>query len=263
MICKDCEQLWEGGTWERKTRPGRFDYLCNKCGSKKAPVEHEQDLDNRVLVIPDTHFPFSKAGYLDFVAGIYKKYRCNKVVHLGDILDNHYSSYHDTDPDGFGGAEELDRALDEVAELAMVFPDMKVCYGNHDRLPNRKAFSSGLSKRWIKTIKEVILDAGIDIDGWEFADHHVIGGVKYIHGEGRQAKQRMTQDGVSVVQGHFHAKSYVEWLVNDSHKLFAMQLGALIDDEAYSFAYGKHFAKSHKNCGVVINGVPIIEYLPL
>ena len=49
-----------------------------------------------VLVIGDLHLPFVKDGYLEFCIWVYKKYNCTEVVFIGDILDNHASSYHET-----------------------------------------------------------------------------------------------------------------------------------------------------------------------
>jgi hypothetical protein len=200
---------------------------------------------------------------VDFLVETYKKYNCNNVVMIGDIMDNHYSSFHESDPDGMGAGEELRLAISQLSEVAEAFPDAKVCIGNHDAIPDRKGFTGGLSKTWIKSMKDVMLDHGIPVEGWDFADHHTVDGVKYVHGVGRQAKQRMIQDGESIVQGHYHSRSSIEYLVNKNHKHFSMQVGALIEDDAYAMAYGKHFAKSHKNCGVVLDGVPILIYMEL
>jgi metallophosphoesterase superfamily enzyme len=268
LLCSRC-----GGTQFQKKgiEYGKQQYMCvskssdgNICGCRKYPIIMEDSnisefTDKRVLVIPDTHFPFVKQNYIPFLKQVYDEYNCDTVVHLGDMIDNHYSSFHDTDPDGHSALLELQKALDCVKELHDVFPNMIITYGNHDVIPNRKAFSSGLSNTWIKSIKDVIIDNGIPAHGWDFVDHCVIDDVVYTHGVSRGAKQRMSQEMVSVVCGHWHTKSSVDWLFNDKFRLFAMQLGALIDDKAYAFAYAKHFAKSFKNCGVVINGkIPII-----
>lgn len=60
---------------------------------------------SRVLVIGDLHCPFDLDGYLEHCQDIYSRHNCNRVVFIGDIIDNHYSSYHETDPDGFGGGK--------------------------------------------------------------------------------------------------------------------------------------------------------------
>ena len=223
----------------------------------------ESGTGTRVLVIPDLHTPFMHKDAVTFLKGIYNKYKCNKVVIIGDEIDMHYSSFHDTDPDGFSARAEMELAVVQLTELARAFPKAKVCIGNHTAISQRRAFSAGLSNRWIKSVKDVLLSYGVPCEGWDYSDHWVIEGVKYTHGTARKAKQRMLQDGISIVQGHYHAESYVWHHVNDVQKLFAMQLGALIEDDAYAFSYGKHFAKSHKNCGVIIDGVPVIEYMDL
>lgn len=85
-----------------------------------------------VLVIGDLHAPFVKSGYLEFCKEIYRKYQCSQVVFIGDILDNHASSYHEHDPDGMGAGEELRRAREIIERFHDEFPIAKVASGNHD-----------------------------------------------------------------------------------------------------------------------------------
>ena len=228
-------------------------------GEQFAEVELKNEIvGNKVLVIGDLHTPFEHKGYLNFCKQIYKKYNCDKVVFIGDIIDNHVGSFHDTDVDGHSGGKELMLAKKSIADYHREFPNSLVCLGNHDILPNRKAFSSGVSKHWIKPIGEVLITPT-----WTYADHFIIDGVKYTHGTGRQSRQRSQQDMISNVQGHFHAQSYIENYVGaDGTRRFAMQIGCGINVEEYAFAYGKNFAKPHLNCGVVIDGrLPIIEFM--
>lgn len=228
--------------------------------------EYEKILDFRqgrgsnVLVIGDLHAPFIKKGYLEFCIEMHEKHNCKEVVFIGDLIDNHFSSYHETDPDGFGGAEELRRAKIQIADFYKAFPNAKVCIGNHDALPNRKAFSSGVSKQWIKSIGEVL-----DTPMWEYAEEFMIDRVLYTHGIGRKARQRCVQEMMSVVQGHYHSESYVEYFVSPYQMLFALQIGCGVDRRAYGLTYGKHFKKPQLNVGIVKdNGrYAIIEPMPL
>lgn len=221
--------------------------------------------ERRVLVIGDTHFPFVRDGYIDFLKEIYDKYRCNKVVHIGDLIDNHYSSFHDTDPDGMSANEEFIAMRDQITKLATYFPDIEVLTGNHDRIFSRRAFSSGISKRWVKSIKEVLIEDGLPVEGWNFSESLYMDGVLYVHGEGRKARKRAEKDMVNVVQGHYHSEGYVDHSAGIDKHVWAMQCGCGIDDKAYAFAYAKHFNKSHISCGVVLeNGnLPILEYMKL
>ncbi len=210
------------------------------------------------LVIGDLHSPFIKKGYLEFCKDISYKYNCNNVIFIGDLLDCHYSSYHETDPDGMGAGQELDKAIKELDKWHEAFPKAKVCIGNHDAIPNRKGFTSGLSKRWIKTVDEVL-----GYEGWKYAEEFIIDDVLYTHGTGRKARNRCKDDMLSIVQGHYHSESYIEYFVGERFKMFAMQIGCGVDRTAYAMAYGKHFKKMHINCGIILDGIPILEYMNL
>jgi len=85
-------------------------------GNTKKAYENIVKQERRILVIGDIHAPFVLKGYLDFCKDTYAKYNCNQVIFIGDIIDNHYSSYHEADPDGMGGADELAYAISVIAD---------------------------------------------------------------------------------------------------------------------------------------------------
>ncbi len=215
---------------------------------------------NGILIIGDLHAPFLKEGYLDFCIDIREKYNIKDIIFIGDIVDNHYSSYHETDPDGHSAGEELDRAIGIVHDWYREFPVAKVCIGNHDSIPDRKAMTAGLSNRWLKSIADVI-----EAPNWDFQTDFTIDGVKYVHGLGGKARQRAKNDLISIVQGHYHSESYIEHFYGDNFSIFACQIGCGIDRNNYAMAYGKHFKKMHINCAVVLEGgtLPIIESMKL
>ena len=215
--------------------------------------------DSNILIIPDPHAPFIRDGYLDFCIEMKKKWECEKIIFLGDLIDNHYSSFHETDPDGYSATEELDKAIEQIQGFYSAFPHAVVTIGNHDAIPNRKAFSSGVSARWVKSVDEML-----KVPNWEFKETHWEGNIMFCHGLGRKAHTRMKQDMVSVVQGHYHSESYIRYQVGRDRKTFAMQLGCGIDHRAYAAAYAKHFMRQHINVGVLLKGkVPLIEYMEL
>ena len=124
-------------------------------GNKKIAYDNLTKKERRILVIGDLHAPFTLDGYFEFCKTTYAKFNCNQVIFIGDIIDNHYSSFHTTDPDGMGGGDELDMAIDCIQEWVEEFPKADVCIGNHDRMIMRKAFESQIPKRWIKSYNEV------------------------------------------------------------------------------------------------------------
>jgi metallophosphoesterase superfamily enzyme len=214
---------------------------------------------NRVLAIGDLHEPFCLDGYLDFCKEIYSKYQCNKVVFIGDVIDNHFSSYHETSADGLSGGQELDLAIEKLAAWYEAFPIADVTIGNHDRLIMRKAQTGAVPKAWIKEYKEVL-----GVPGWNFTERVVIDGVQYIHGEAGTAKAKCRADMMSTVQGHLHTQAYTEWFVGANFRIFGMQLGCGIDHNSYAMAYAKAGKKPAIGCGVIIDGdVAINELMKL
>ncbi len=209
-----------------------------------------------VLVIGDIHEPFCLDGYLEHCLEQKDKYNCSEVVFIGDVIDSHYSSFHNSDPDGFGAGEELDRAIEKIQAWHDVFPIAKVCIGNHDAIVRRKGFDAGISARWIRDYDEVL-----GVDGWDFKESHKIDGVLYVHGTGTSGRNASANKSLQfecpVVQGHIHTEASV--IYNGQH--WGMQVGCGVDRKSYAMAYSKHFAKSYKlSCGVVLNegSLPIV-----
>jgi metallophosphoesterase superfamily enzyme len=205
--------------------------------------------ESRVLVIGDLHEPFSLDEYLEHCIDIYKQYNCNKVVFIGDIIDNHASSFHESSPDGLSAGDELNISKQRLQRWYSAFPKATVVTGNHDRMALRKAFSGGVSEQWIKGYGSVL-----GLPNWKFVEEIDIDNVLYCHGEGKKARLRVKDELCSIVQGHYHSEAYVEYMVGSTYKVFAMQVGSGINKTSYSMDYGKHFKKPCISCGVVIAG---------
>ena len=205
---------------------------------------------HKILIIGDIHEPFSKPGYLEHCKQVYKRFNCNKVVFIGDIIDSHYSSFHNTDPDGLSAIEELTASIKKLARWYKAFPKATVIIGNHDRIVYRKAFAHGISSHWIKEYKQVL-----NVPNWQFVTEATFDGVLYVHGEGGTAFAKAKSLFKSVVAGHTHTKCSIEYLNN----IFGMQVGCGVDKDAYSMAYARNFSPPQLACGVVLEGkLPII-----
>lgn len=217
-------------------------------------VEVKRNTKN-VLVIGDLHEPFCLEGYKDFCYSVYKAYDCTHVVFIGDIIDNHFSSYHETDPDGLAAGRELEKAIEGIEGWTKLFPLADVVIGNHDRMAYRKAHTGGLSTRWVRHYNEVL-----NAPGWEFREEFIYDGVKYVHGERGSARARIKKDLISTVQGHRHSEAYVDWLVGETFRIFGMQVGCGVDRRSYAMSYGRADNKPAISCGVVLEHgtLPII-----
>ena len=229
-------------------------------GKKLKAFQHLTKKERRILVVGDLHCPFDLDGYLQFVVDTYEQWNCNQIIQIGDCLDHHFSSFHPTDPDGFGGGEELDRAIKRLSRYRDAFAkicDKKIdiCIGNHDRLIMRRAFDSDIPARWIKSYNEVL---GTD---WNWVESIVYDDVLYEHGEGGQAKTKAKNNMMSSVCGHTHTACGVDWFVGKKYRVFAMQVGCGVDASTYAAAYAKNFKKQAIGCGVILGGHTAINVL--
>ena len=204
--------------------------------------------EDRILVIGDLHEPFCLDGYLKFCKETYAKYNCNKVIFIGDIIDNHYSSYHESSADGLGGKYELEQAVKKLSKWYKAFPVADVTLGNHDRIIIRKAQSSNIPSQWIKEYKEVL-----KTPKWNYVTDVFYNDVRFVHGD-KSGKPRMAtkRDMVSTVSGHYHTDMYVEWMFGKTRAIFGMAVGCGIDSSSYAMGYMQGGKKEAIGCGIVV-----------
>tara|TARA_R110000744_G_scaffold221117_1_gene340074 strand:+ start:153 stop:875 length:723 start_codon:yes stop_codon:yes gene_type:complete len=219
----------------------------------------EQEISN-VLVIGDLHEPFCLDSYLDWCIEQYDLWNCTEVVFIGDIIDNHYSSYHETSADGMGGLDELELAIKRISRWYKAFPNAKIILGNHDRLIMRKAQTSAIPSKWIKSYKEVL-----QVPNWDFVERYEKDGVQFIHGEGGTASTKCRADMMNTVQGHLHTQCYTQHYVGKNFRIYGTQVGCGINHESYAMAYAKYGKKPAVGCAVILNKgkTPINLLMPL
>jgi predicted phosphodiesterase len=216
----------------------------------QAEFVHESKSADNVLVIGDLHAPFTREGYLDHCKRVQDTFFCNKVIFIGDVIDSHYSSYHESDPDGMGAGDELEQAIKMLRPFYQAFPEAIVTIGNHDAIVSRKAFTAGLSKRWIRDYHEVL-----ETPGWKFVEDYEMDNVHYVHGTGQSSQRAAVltsqSRAQSTVMGHVHSASGVWWSATNQYLIFGMHVGCGVDQKSYAMAYSRTFR--HKF--IISNGV--------
>ncbi len=216
---------------------------------------------SRVFIVGDLHLPFTHKNYLRFCKKVYKQYKCNKVVFIGDIVDHHNISYHESNPDGISPGDELKLAQRDIKPWVKAFPRAVVTKGNHDILPTRKATTYGIPHYMIKDLGHIY-----ETDRWVWGQSFEIDKVQYTHGKGvgiNAALKTAMADRVSTVQGHAHAWAGVQFSTSIKDRIFGMNVGCGIDIDAYVFEYGKNFsARPVLGCGVVLEGLQPI-FVPM
>jgi len=241
------------GTWLEIANQFNVEGTNKQKSDKVRKLYNSLDKGNpdNVLVIGDLHCPFELEGYLEFCIKQKERFNCGKVIFIGDILDSNFSSYHDTNADGYSAGQELDLAIARLSKWYAAFPEATVTIGNHDRLVHRKNTSGGVSARWIRPFAEVL-----ETPNWDFVEQYSYNDVLYIHGEQSNAFAKAQSEFKSVVSGHLHTEGYVRLL--NGGKNFAMQVGTGIDFTQYAFSYAQRGKQPILSCGVVINHSPII-----
>lgn len=222
----------------------------------------------RVLVIGDTHCAGMLKKYPAFLSNVYKEYRCNRVVHIGDAVDNSSISFHDKHPGMCSPAEEYKKAKAQLHELYSRFPKLDLITGNHDALSERQATAAGLLPDWIRDFRDLW-----DVPKWKVHPRFgyvEIDGCRYEHGDAGKGGQfgalKTAQARFqSIIMGHLHGQAGVWWHANGNARVFGLAVGCGIDWKLLQFEYGIKFtSKPVIGCGVVLDGkLPIFVPMDL
>lgn len=217
----------------------------------------------RVGIVGDIHAPATRQHYLRFCQDVFDSWDVNQVVLIGDVCDWHAISFHAKHPELPGAADEYQIALQEIQKWYQAFPKAKVCIGNHDERVFRLAESVNIPAFLIKDYNEVWRTPK-----WEWKYDYLLDGIYYMHGTGcrgeHPAYNLMKTLGHSVVIGHSHTAAGVKSLASKLDRRWGLDVGCGVDDTKLQFAYGKHFRRrSILSCGVVIDGHPYLELMPI
>ncbi len=215
-------------------------------------------------IIPDTHIPFEHKNSLDFCYETFKKYKCNKIIHIGDVLDFHSISNHDHNPDGFSPKQEMDEAKKHLEKWYKAFPKVDVCIGNHDERVERACWKYGLSAHYFKDLKDII---GFP-KKWNYTFDSYTFGIRFFHGMGYGGDfahaKAVKENQCSIVMGHLHSNAGVMWTANERNRCFGLAVGCLIDRSSYAFKYGRDFRKKPIiGCGVVLDNGKYPMFIPM
>jgi len=238
--------------------------IADGAGCTTAMVNHvRRSLMNKPIaqpkivgVIADTHIPFEHPEYLQFCKDTFDRFNVDQVVHIGDLIDHHASSRFQSELCAMNVEEELKMAYKVLKPWIKAFPELKLCLGNHDKIPVRQAKLVGMPQSYMKTFKELYNLP----NGWDVAPTHQIDDVHYDHGCGSGgmlgAKNTSLKMGCSYVQGHTHIHSGVYYNSNAQGKTtFGMNVGCGIDKDAYAANYAKDMRGEFTiGCGIVIEG---------
>lgn len=215
------------------------------------------------LVFSDPHIPFNHPGFLPFLLDTYKRFKCGPVMCLGDLVDNHAISRHQTETCAKSPYDELEMSIVEIAKYTKAFPKVKMVLGNHDLVAIRQAATLGLGERFLRPLNELLQLPKT----WELADEFIIDNVLYEHGINctgvTGAVNAALRERMSTCIGHTHSNGGVLYAANKRDIIFGAHCGCGIDVSAYAFAYGTH-SKNRPILGcTVVYSSSKAEFVPM
>ncbi len=125
------------------------------------------DLGN-FLVISDLHIPYHHKHSFEFLWAVAAEFKCDHILNVGDVIDHHAGSFHESEPDAYSAEEEYELAKKYAQELEQMFPYMVITTGNHCNIPVRKAKAAGLPMSMLSDFNHLYSLEG----GWDWVDIH-------------------------------------------------------------------------------------------
>ena len=215
---------------------------------------------DRILVISDLHFPYHHPDTFPFLIKLKDKYKCTKIVMIGDEMDWHSINVsHIINPDLPAPADELEIGRSLCKQLEKIFPEMVLLESNHGSMVLRRAMTKGMSRFFLKDYNE-ILDVG---SGWRWEEKHVIktdkNAILFAHQFCKDIGKAVRETSMCCVQGHFHTVSETKMIGTDYSLNWGMSVGCLVDKKSLAMAYMKvNLAKPILSCGIITEGIPHI-----
>lgn len=211
-----------------------------------------------ILLFGDMHIPYEHQDMMKFLKAVKKKYKPQRVICMGDEVDNHAISFHDSEPELPGAGDELNHSIFKMKKLYKLFPKVDVLNSNHGSLVFRRGKNAKLLEKMMRTPKE-ILEAPV---GWNWHNElyiKMINGMTLYctHGKKKNTFKFAEDSRMCIAQGHFHEDSYIKIMHSNIRTIWAASVGCLVDDKSRAFNYNKLWTKEPAlSCVVVINGMP-------
>ena len=213
-----------------------------------------------VLIISDTHFPYQHPDTIAFLTAIKKKYKPDRVIHIGDEIDGQSFSFHDADPDLASPGDELTLAISRLKPLYDLFPIVDLLESNHGSLVYRKGKVMGLPRFVFKSYREVIcapktwrwhFDLTIKLSNGQLC--------YFCHGKSASPGKLSQSMGMNTIQGHYHEKMEIIYWANPNGLFFDMRVGCLVNDKSLAFNYNNtNLKRPLIGTGIILDGQPLL-----
>lgn len=219
-------------------------------------------IKGRSLIISDVQEPFGAENAIRFCKAVQKEFNIpsDSIYNVGDESDFYFGSSHPKSPEAWlTPTGELKALQSKIQAWSRAFPEMKLAISNHMLRWVRRAFASEIPKELLRSYQDVI---GAP-KGWAWKLEWRVSDTKaqwrMIHGMGYSGilghRNAVIDSGISTVIGHLHSNAGVNYVNTGQGMRWGMNVGCLIDVDAFAFEYNKFDrVKPILGCGVVIDG---------
>ena len=260
--------LWEWldkQTESKEKDAAEHDLFVSDEGIKPRFTTESKVTYGNILLISDMHIPYHHKDTLDFLSDLNKEYVPSRIICMGDELDKHALSFHDSDPELPSAGDELRAALPVISQLHKLFPKMDLLESNHGSLIYRKAKHHGIPRQYLRTYNEVL---GVGA-GWRWHFDLTVkmendASCYFHHGKTNNILRLSQQMGMCAASGHYHNDFAVRYWANPNALYWALQTGCLIDDKSLAFTYNNvNVQRPIIGTAVIVEGSPILVPMKL
>jgi len=217
----------------------------------------------KILILGDTHFPFTNRTALAATIAFAKTYKPDHIVQVGDFIEGYNWSLYKRAPDSPSAEMEWNQTELMATQFFEQLSKFKITIleGNHCRRYMMRACEVNIPKRLIKTLSDLF---PFDNVNWHMnPEPFMLENIAFIHGDemaGTVAMKAKTL-GQSLVQGHTHQAS-LHYINTFRQQIFGMEVGCLMDSSSIAGRYAiKNPMRTWTGFATITDGVPSLRPL--
>lgn len=229
------------------------------------------DSTDRYLIVSDNQEPYGATRAIQFAKHVQNHFNIpdENCYHVGDENDCfHGGSYPKGGDYPHTPTGEIKAAIDRQKEWYAAFPFMNLAISNHGLRWLKKASFAEIPSQLLRQYREVFQAP----EGWQWKEEWIVNckqPFRIIHGMGYSgkdgARNAALDAGMSTCIGHLHSHAGIAYMKTQGRQnlIWGMNVGCLIDIEAYVFKYGKYSrAQPCLGLGVVLDSGKLPIWLP-
>ena len=219
-----------------------------------------------VMIIGDTHLPYMHPDGLAFYQWVQEQISPERIFHTGDLSDQYGFSRFGKIPEADSLPTELKQIRKGVQDLGGLFPRMTIISSNHDDRLYNKGMVAGIPKHLIRPYAEVISCEGFD---WKWVQDYTItlpdrSNLYLAHTKAGTTLSLAKSLGMHVAVGHHHNQQGIQYFTSPLKKVFAVDVGCMVDDTHYAFLYNKGtVGRPTLGCAAILDSKPYLFTMDL